>query len=134
MSYPAPVGSELWNALAILRQAIYQARDLYLQETRNELSAADRIRSVESLRLLLVDINEDTPGMHAFVWVYFLAGAASSEPRHREFFSHRLKLVYNRTRMRNILVTLDTLEQIWCLPEGQNWTHCPAILGRVLVM
>jgi len=89
----------------------------------------------ENLLQLLAPVNENTPGMHAFVWCYFIAGASSSDPKNRDFVSERLRQVYMRTRMRNILSAIDMLEQfIWPLPEGQNWTHCPVVLNRTLVM
>lgn len=128
-------GNSSSSSVLLLKNAIYVARDLYLQETQDRLSALDRQKLTEDLLQFLAPINEDTPGMHAFVWCYFIAGASSSDLKNRDFVIQRLRQVYTRTRMRNILSAIDVLERfVWLLPEGQNWTHCPGVLNRTLVM
>jgi len=123
------------SSILLLKKAIYVARDVYLRETQSKLSAVDRQNLTEYLLQLLAPVNEDTPGMHAFVWCYFIAGASNTDPQNRDFVSKRLRQVYMRTGMRNILSAINILEQfIWPLPEGQNWTRCPAVLNRTLIM
>lgn len=119
----------------VLAEAIYLARDLYLQESQGVISPLDRELKVEEMIRLVEPIDESTQGMHAFVWCYFIAGAASSNVRHRQFFLKRLRQAYDRIGMRNILSTISILEElVWPLPENQSWTHCQAILNRTLIM
>lgn len=134
LSYPTE-DHELAATLQLIKNAIYLTRDLYLHEIRSQLTLTEKWHAVENIRRLLLQINEHTPGMHALVWTYFIAGAASTDPEHRDFFLRRLRQVYRKTEMGNILTAIDTLEHlVWCLPEGQSWTSDPTIFKRVLVM
>lgn len=122
-------------ALETIRGSIYLARDLYIKETRNELDADSRWLKVEQIKQLVHPIGEDTSGMHALVWTYFIAGAASSDHMHREFFVERLHQVYNKTGMRNVLAAIHLLRNsVWSLPEDQNWSTSHTILNQVLIM
>lgn len=121
--------------LIVLAKAIHLARDLYLQESQGVLSPLDRESKVNEMVLLVDEIDEFTQGMHAFVWCYFIAGAASSKAHHRHFFLKRLRQAYDKIGMRNILSAIYILEElVWHLPEDQSWTHCQAILNRTLIM
>lgn len=121
--------------LTVLAKAIHLARDLYLQESQDTLSPLNRESKVDEMVRLVDGIDESTQGMHAFVWCYFIAGAASSRMEHRQLFLERLRQAYNKIGMRNILSAIYILEElVWPLPEDQSWTHCQTILKRTLIM
>lgn len=120
-----------FDVTKLLKQSICLARDIYLAKV-NE-SSIDVEPLVERMILLLAPVN-DQPGMHTFVWSYFIAGASTKNPGYRSFFVNRMRQVFQKTGMRNILSTIEMLEAIWDLPEDSNWTHCQSILQRTLVM
>lgn len=115
----------------LLKQSIILAKDIYLTKINDPESDVEPM--VERMILSLVHIN-DQPGMHVFVWSYFIAGASTRNIGYRQFFVNRLQQIYKRTGMRNVLSTIDMLEDLWKLPGGENWTQCRSILQRTLVM
>lgn len=118
----------------ILKHAIAISRDLYLSQARGTVTVVELEGLVEKLVLTLAPIRETMPGMHAFVWCYFIGGASTINDQHRVFFIERLNQVYKVTGMRNVTATITMLKQIWASPSQQNWTHSDLTLHRTLVM
>lgn len=89
---------------------------------------------IEHLRLLVMPIKFDSPGMHTLPWVYFIAAASSQNQDHRDFFAGRLAQVYEKTLMNNIVVALGRLEQIWLLQPNGEWARNPSLVNPVLII
>lgn len=89
---------------------------------------------IEQLRRLVLPIYPDSPCMHTLPWVYFIAAASSNDQDHRDFFSGRLRQVYEKTRMNNIIVALERLEQIWLLQPNGEWARNPSLVNPVLII
>jgi len=88
---------------------------------------------VNSLKSLTEPLQEDTPGMHALVWVYFIAAASTQDFENQKYFARKLRQVYNNTRMHNIIVAIERLEEMWL--QGQNgWTTRFPMMRPVLAI
>lgn len=129
------------STLSILRAAIHQTCDLYLLAQTTNASSSLRpdkddvsFAMLERLRQLVMPINAETPGAHALVWSYFIAAAESRSLQHRQFFSKRLRELHHVGRFGNILIALQTLEQIWMLEPGRRWTDERELIAPVLIV
>lgn len=90
--------------------------------------------SIEQLISVLSQISPNARGAHALVWVYFVAGAASTNQTQRAFCVRRMKQVYDLTQFRNIPTAIESLQSIWLRGGGKRWTLCLPRLSNVLVM
>ncbi|PIA95875.1 hypothetical protein CB0940_10085 [Cercospora beticola] len=122
------------HLIAIYKHAIELARDIYLLE-KAVPSSRDQIQSkVTCVRSLTEQIGIDTPGMHCLVWAYFIAAASSTILTDRHYFEVKLREIYRKTRMNNILAALESLERIWQdFPNG-GWNLGLGTLRPVLPM
>lgn len=75
---------------------------------------------VDSLRELTGPLHHDTPGMHVLVWVYFVAAASTQDLGNQKYFAEKLRQVYSKTRMHNIVVAIERLEGIW-VQRREGW-------------
>lgn len=66
-----------------------------------------------SLRASTEPLQHDTPGMHVLVWVYFVAAASTQDLENQNYFVEKLRQVYSKTHMHNIVVAIERLEEIW---------------------
>jgi hypothetical protein len=143
LSYPyLPEDCEDRRIAELIRQCFVSACNIY---TRCAVSADDasglgmaldsiQQHSIEQLIDLISQISPSARGAHALVWVYFVAGAASTDQSQREFFVHRMEQVYGRTQFRNIPTAVQSLRNIWSRGNGKRWTVCLPQLSNVLVM
>lgn len=118
----------------IMKDAIRQACELYrnraLQSTSRELS----IESVERLRQTVLGLEPSVDGCHALVWAYFVAAAESILPEHRDFFSSRLRSLFECTGFGSIPLALETLELIWATQSSSSWTEIVTHQRPILIM
>lgn len=91
-------------------------------------------KAIEHLIEILSGISVGTRGAHALVWVYFVAGAASTNQDQRLFFVQRMEQVYSLTHFQNIPIAIESLEKIWSRKDKKRWTVCLPQLSKVLVM
>lgn len=117
-----------------MKDAIRQACELYrnraLQSTSCELS----IESVERLRQTVLGLEPSVDGCHALVWAYFVAAAESILPEHRDFFSSRLRSLFECTGFGSIPLALETLELIWATQSSSSWTEIVTHQRPILIM
>lgn len=102
---------------------------------RTEGTDRDSVQcKVSCLRELTGGIVADTPGMHCLVWPYFIAGASSILPEDRQYFEARLDQIHQQTRMRNIVVAMESLKVIWREHPTGGWALHLDRLRPVLAM
>ncbi|CAD0015469.1 unnamed protein product, partial [Aureobasidium pullulans] len=118
----------------VYQDAIKQARHIYMRQALGNYHSGQLHEDVEELRLMVIPIQSDSPGMHTLPWVYFIAAASSEDQYHRTFFTSRLVQVYQKTRMNSILVALKRLEQIWLLQPSGEWARNPSLVNPVLII
>ena len=116
------------------RSAITIARDIYLEEAGLVPQLAVLQAKLYRLRLLTEHITQHTPGMHTLVWVYFIAAASSRDVADRQYFTGKLREVHANSRMKNILVALVVLEDIWSKYPDGGWVRNVGSIRSVLVM
>ena len=134
VSVQSPNNPQLATNVIIYQEAIKQARNLYMKQTLQVQTPEQLWSDIEALKILVTPILSNSPGMHTLPWVYFIAAASSQDLGQREFFTERLMQVYQKTRMENILVALDRLEEIWRLPPDSNWARNPRAVNPVLII
>lgn len=124
----------LYSHAMVMKDAIRQACQLYrnraLQYTSCELS----IESVERLRQTVLTLEPSVEGCHALVWTYFIAAAESVLPEHRDFFSNRLRGLFEYTRFGSIPLALETLQHIWATQSSSCWTEIVTHQRPLLIM
>jgi hypothetical protein len=118
----------------IFQESIKQARNIYMRQAWDNYQPGQLYHDIEKLRLLVLPIHSDSPCMHTLPWVYFIAAASSDDQGHRGFFAARLRQVYEKTRMNNIIVALERLKQIWLLQPNGEWARNPSLVNPVLIM
>ncbi|KAI7230003.1 hypothetical protein KC330_g7182 [Hortaea werneckii] len=113
--------------VSCLEGAVHLAKDIYLEDYNAERHPLACHVKLERLRDMTLSINLATPGMHALVWPNFVAAASSRSQEHREYFVFKLRQIYEKTPMDNILIAIERLEEIWERFPSGGWTKC---LGR----
>lgn len=78
---------------------------------------------LESLKELVEDIQADTPGAPALVWVYLIGAADSRSLEDRKFFTEKLKGLYLKIGFKNIVVGLQVLRRLWDCHDQGRWTE-----------
>jgi hypothetical protein len=121
------------NAI-IFQGAIEKAKTIYMRQALGSYNSGQLHEDIDQLRLQVLPIKSDSPGMHTLPWVYFIAAASSKDQNHRKFFADRLVQVYEKTRMNNIIVALERLEQIWLLQPNGEWARNPSLVNPVLII
>jgi hypothetical protein len=125
--------SKLHAWIPIYRVAIDIARRIYSMHFHVVSDLATMESMVSSLKTLTEPLQEDTPGMHALVWVYFIAAASTQDPENQSYFAGKLRQVYNKTHMHNIIVAIERLEEMWL--QGQDgWTTRFPMMRPVLAI
>jgi hypothetical protein len=115
----------------LIRQCYAEACSIYLgRATTNH----EQDLAIERLIELVSQVDSDWRGVHAVVWVCFIAGAETNNQKQRDFFVDRMNEVYRWTRFRNIPAAVESLQKIWGRKPGQKWTSCLPELTQVLVM
>ncbi|KEQ59512.1 uncharacterized protein M437DRAFT_56663 [Aureobasidium melanogenum CBS 110374] len=118
----------------IFREAIKQAKNIYMRQALDDYQQGQLYTDIEQLRRLVLPIHADSPCMHTLPWVYFIAAASSKDTDHRNFFAGRLAQVYEKTRMNSIIVALERLGQIWLLQPNGEWARNPSLVEPVLII
>ncbi|KAE8838125.1 hypothetical protein PTNB85_05460 [Pyrenophora teres f. teres] len=139
-----PEGSDNHRIILKIQQCYSAACDIYIQRAMSENKEGpttmphqyqvNRYTSTYHLIELLSKIPPHMPGAHCLVWPCFLGGAEATEPHQRNFFVNYMYSIYARTRFRNILVAVPSLQKLWASKDDKRWTlylpeHC-----NVLVM
>lgn len=109
---------ELLSWVSLYKAAIEIARKIYSMHFHIIPDLAALESMVGSLRAMTEPLRQDTPGMHALVWVYFIAAASTQDSGNRVYFAGKLRQVYNKTHMHNIIVAVERLEEMWS--QGQD--------------
>jgi hypothetical protein len=125
--------SELHPWVPIYRAAIDIARRIYSMHFHVVSDLAAMECMVYSLKTLTEPLQEDTPGMHALVWVYFIAAASTQDSENQRYFAGKLRQVYNKTHMHNIIVAIERLEEMW-LQRRNGWTARFPMMRPVLAI
>ncbi|KAI5359721.1 Putative fungal transcription factor [Septoria linicola] len=111
----------LSDLVVTYKSAIELARDIYLME-RTQGSEREPVQAkISCLGELTASIGAQTPGMHCLVWPYFIAGASSILPEDRQYFEAKLDQIHQQTRMRNIVVAMESLRDIWRQHPTGGW-------------
>jgi hypothetical protein len=118
----------------IFQESIRRARNIYMRQALGNFQPGQIYHDIEQLRLLVMPIHSGSPCMHTLPWVYFIAAASSDDQEQRDFFAERLRQVYEKTRMNNIIVALERLEQIWLLQPNGEWARNPSLVNPVLII
>lgn len=134
-----PENSEDRRIADLIRQCFVSACNIYTRCAANADAVSifhDTIQaqSIYHLIGIISQVSPNDRGAHALVWVCFVAGAASTDQSQRDFFVHRMELVYARTQFRNIPTAIQSLKNIWSRKPGERWTLCLPQLSNVLVM
>lgn len=110
------------------------ARDIYFLDAETPRDTAAIDAKLIEVQILTQDIHEETAGMHSLVWVYYIAGASSCAQSDREYFAGKMMQVYRKTLMKNILVAIQRLEEIWRhFPHG-GWSRHVKLIQPVLAI
>ncbi|KAL6812259.1 hypothetical protein V8C40DRAFT_123309 [Trichoderma camerunense] len=134
-SYPSlSKDPQQYANVAVMKEAIRQACDLYRNRALHLISKEESIRSVERLRETVLDLEPSVDGCHALVWTYFVAAAESTLPEHRAFFSQRLQSLYSCTEFGTIPIAVQSLEHIWANSDSQRWTEVVTRQRPILIM
>ncbi|KAM0258011.1 hypothetical protein ACHAQJ_004054 [Trichoderma viride] len=134
-SYPSlNQDPEQYANVAVMKEAIRQACDLYRNRALHLISEEESIQSVERLRETVLDLEPSVDGCHALVWTYFVAAAESILPEHRDFFSRRLQSLYSCTEFGTIPIAVQSLEHIWANQGSQRWTEVVTRQRPILIM
>jgi hypothetical protein len=104
---------ELLTWVPLYKAAIEIARKIYSLHFHPVPDLGSMELMVHSLRALTEPLQQDTPGMHVLVWVYFVAAASTRDPGNQSYFAGKLLQVYNNTHMHNIIVAVERLEELW---------------------
>ncbi|KAG9756158.1 hypothetical protein KCU73_g5058, partial [Aureobasidium melanogenum] len=129
-----PDDPRVFGNTVIFREAIKQARNIYMRQALGDYQQGQLYADIEQLRRLVLPIHADSPCMHTLPWVYFVAAASSKNRDHRNFFAGRLAQVYEKTRMNSIIVALERLGQIWLLQPNGEWARNPSLVEPVLII
>ncbi|KAH0490889.1 hypothetical protein TgHK011_002336 [Trichoderma gracile] len=120
--------------VAVMKEAIKQACDLYRNRAMHLISREESIQSVERLKETVFDLDPSVDGCHALVWTYFVAAAESILPEHRAFFSTRLQSLYSCTEFGTIPIAVQSLQHIWANQDSQRWTEVVTRQRPILIM
>lgn len=135
MSYPdLDPDSEHYTNMELIRSAINDACKIYRRRAESSLSQDESIHLIEQMRQKVLGLDCSTKGAHALVWTYFIAAAESTLPEHREFFSGRLKSLYQVTGFGSIPVALQALKTIWSMQGTRRWTEIVSTDTPILIM
>lgn len=134
MSYNLGPDSEHYFTLNIIKAAICDACEIYRRRVESCLSYEESLDLVERLKQKVLPISHETVGAHALVWPYFIAAAESSIQEHRNFFSDRLKALYQYTQFHSIPAGLKSLDVIWRRQGSRKWTEIIINESPILVM
>jgi hypothetical protein len=135
MSYPdLGPDSEHYANMELMRSAIHDACGIYRRRAVSSLSQDESIHLIEQMRQKVIGLDCSTKGAHALVWTYFIAAAESTLPEHREFFSGRLKSLYQVTGFGSIPVALQALKTIWSMQGTRRWTEIVSTDTPILIM
>lgn len=129
-----PYGSAHRRNMEIMREAVQEACSIYRLRAFSDPQKHDSRLSVELLRQTVLPLDAHIAGSHALVWTYFVAAADSELPEHREFFSKRLRDIYEVTAFGSIPKALESLEVIWAMHGVKRWTEVVSQDLPVLVM
>ncbi|KAK1249552.1 hypothetical protein MKX07_003068 [Trichoderma sp. CBMAI-0711] len=134
-SYPSlSQDPQQYANVAVMKEAIKQACDLYRNRAMHLISREESIQSVERLKETVYDLDPSVDGCHALVWTYFVAAAESILPEHRAFFSTRLQSLYSCTEFGTIPIAVQSLQHIWANQDSQRWTEVVTRQRPILIM
>ncbi|TFB00183.1 hypothetical protein CCMA1212_007592 [Trichoderma ghanense] len=134
-SYPSlSQDPQQYANVAVMKEAIKQACDLYRNRAMHLISQEESIQSVERLKETVIDLDPSVDGCHALVWTYFVAAAESILPEHRDFFSTRLQSLYSCTEFGTIPIAVQSLQHIWANQGSQRWTEVVTRQRPILIM
>ncbi|KAL5354730.1 hypothetical protein ACLOAV_000819 [Pseudogymnoascus australis] len=134
----------VYSHAMVMKDAIRQACQLYrnralqytasMSVTSKPCATELSIESVERLRQTVLDLEPSVDGCHALVWTYFVAAAESVLPEHRDFFSNRLRVLFECTRFGSIPLALETLQHIWATQSSSCWIEIVTHQRPLLIM
>lgn len=124
---------ELSAWVSIYKAAIGTARKVYMMHFHSAPNLVVMESMVDLLRTLTEPLQHDTPGMHALVWVYFIAAASTQNPSNQSYFVEKLRQIYNKTQMHNIIVAVERLEEMWTKRQN-GWTVAFPMMRPVLAI
>lgn len=104
---------ELLSWVSIYKAAIEIARKLHSMRFHLVPGLATMESMVRTIKILTASLQQDTPGMHALVWVHSIAAASTQVPENQSFFTGKLRQVHSKTHMHNIVVAVERLEEMW---------------------
>ncbi|POR38847.1 Uncharacterized protein TPAR_00938 [Tolypocladium paradoxum] len=132
-SYPSlSLDPEQYSNGIIIKDTIRQACELYRKRALHSTSRELSIESIERLRQTVLGLEPSVDGCHALVWAYFVAAAESILPEHRDFFSNRLRSLFEYTRFGTIPLALETLQLIWA--SSSSWTEIVTHQRPILII
>ena len=124
---------ELLSWVSIYKAAIEIARKLYSTHFHPVPDLESMESMVQLIKTLTEPLQQDTPGMHTLVWVYFIAAASTQISENQSFFAGKLRQVHSKTHMHNIIVAVERLEEMW--QQHQNgWTTRFPMMRPVLAI
>ncbi|KAI0604630.1 Fungal specific transcription factor domain protein [Pyrenophora tritici-repentis] len=139
-----PEGADNRRIILKIRQCYSAACDIYIQRATSgnkewpistlHQSELNRYTTTHHLMELLSQIPPDMPGAHCLVWPCFLGGAEATDHHQRNFFVDYMYHIYARTGFRNILVAVQSLQNLWASKGDERWTLCLPEHSSVLVM
>jgi len=124
---------ELLSWVSIYKAAIEIARKLYSMHFHLVPVLTTMESMVQLIKRLTEPLQQDTPGMHALVWVYFIAAASTQVPENQSYFAEKLRQVHRKTHMHNIIVAVERLEEMW-QQEHEGWTARFPMMRPVLAI
>ncbi|KAF2649367.1 hypothetical protein K491DRAFT_610946 [Lophiostoma macrostomum CBS 122681] len=97
----------------LLKEAICTAMQICVIRLTDDIQPFALQSLVDRLLDLVFGITHQTPGAHAFVWVYYIGACHSIRSSQRAFFHCRLTGMYQIAEFGNIIAAVGDLTNIW---------------------
>ncbi|KAH7017964.1 uncharacterized protein B0I36DRAFT_394484 [Microdochium trichocladiopsis] len=118
-----------------IRSAIQAACELCRDRLQRSVCFECPAARLDALQQLVDEVAlPGVDGAHALVWPCFVAAAEAVLPRHRDFFSSRLRALFACTHFHTIPLALDTLTLIWEHQGRRKWTQIIISMRPILIM
>lgn len=121
--------------VSFVRDLVYQARDIYLEQVLLESPSVpaspvimesnntpDSIKRVQRFKETLEAFPHDSPGEQVLIWASFVAASGCVLDEHKAFFKDVFLRHYARSGFVNLLRALEYLQKIWARAPGERWT------------
>ncbi|KAH7145923.1 hypothetical protein B0J13DRAFT_331822 [Dactylonectria estremocensis] len=123
---PSADTPHLLSYVRLYEEAFCVAMEIYMHRARSDVAPVcedTMARRVRQLRSVLERIDPAYPGAHVIVWPSFVGAAEAEDEEHREYFTEKLRYIWQTTGYANVLKAIDSLPGMWAQRGVQRWTR-----------